>query len=215
MPAGRDHGPEHFRVWHVTESAGFESAWVAIDGLRLRAESHVAGQLPEPHWLSYILETDERAATTRLELSARTQRSERRLDLRRDVDGWTVDGESRPDLTGALDCDIASSPVTNTMPILRHGLHQGPGGEHFLMAFVEVPTLRVVAVRQEYSQLGLGAAGARVRYSSGDFSSDLLVDEHGLVIEYPTMAVRLAPDAAASARERSGGAGTTRPGAAP
>jgi hypothetical protein len=34
---------------------------------------------------------------------------------------------TRPDLATALDCDLACSPVTSTMPILRHGLQRSPG----------------------------------------------------------------------------------------
>ena len=178
-------------VWQVVETAGFEAAWLTLDGMVLHATGQVAGQLPEPYWLAYTLETDERAATTRLIVTATTATAQHGLDLRRDGAGWSVNGQSRPDLAEALDCDLACSPVTNTMPILRHGLHQGPGERQFVMAFVEVPTLRVVTSQQAYTHLGLVEGGARVRFTSGTFVRDLTVDRDGLVIDYPTMAHRI------------------------
>jgi uncharacterized protein len=192
-----DRGAELF-VWLVTETAGFESAWIELDGLELRAEGRTVGQRPEPYWLSYVLETDARAATTRLQVTAVTAVTETVLDLRRSGEDWAVNGEPRPELAGALDCDLACSPVTNTMPIIRHRLQREDGSERFTMAFVQVPTLRVLAVQQEYTHLGRVPGGARVRYASGRFSSDLTVDDNGLVLTYPTMATRITAETDAS-----------------
>jgi hypothetical protein len=219
-------------VWQVVETAGFEAAWLSLDGMLLRATGRAVGQLPEPYWLAYTLETDDRAATTRLQVTATTGGAEYELDLRRDGGGWSVNGEPRADLAYALDCDLACSPVTNTMPIIRHGLQHGPGavvGEgtdtdsgvgaggtrRFVMAFVEVPTLRVVASQQTYTHLGVMEDAARVRYASGTFVSDLTVDRDGLVIDYPTMAHRVAVATAVTLDERVGGPGTPRPCTAP
>ena len=178
-------------VWQVVETAGFEAAWLSLDGMALRATGRAVGQLPEPYWLEYTLETDERAATTRLKVTATTAGARHELDLRRDDSAWSVNGEPRADLAGALDCDLACSPVTNTMPIIRHGLQHGPGAHRFVMAFVEVPTLRVVASQQSYTHLGPMDDTALVRYASGTFVSDLVVDRDGLVVDYPMMAHRV------------------------
>jgi hypothetical protein len=112
----------------------------------------------------------------------------------RDGDGsWRADGVARPDLDRALDCDLFACPTTNAMPILRHGLHRGPGEAVFLMAFVRVPSLEVVPNQQRYTHLELVDAGARVRYASGSFQSDLLVDRDGFVVEYPELGFRVWP----------------------
>lgn len=206
---------EHRRhlLWQVVETAGFEAAWLTLDGMSLHATGRAVGQLPEPYWLTYTLQTDERAATTSLQATATTARAQYDLDLRRDGETWTVNGEPRADLAGALDCDLACSPVTNTMPILRHGLQHGPGTERFLMAFVQVPTLQVVTSQQSYTHLGLTEVTARVRYASGTFVSDLTVDRQALVIDYPTMAHRVPSATTVTADERVGGPGTPRPNA--
>lgn len=198
-------------VWQVIETAGFEAAWLSLDGMTLRATGRTVGQLPEPYWLTYMLQTDDRAATTHLEVTAATAGAQHDLDLRRDGGTWFVNGQPRADLADALDCDLACSPVTNTMPIVRHGLQHRPGTQRFVMAFVEVPTLHVVASRQSYTHLGLTKDAARVRYASGTFVSDLTVDRDGLVIDYPTMAHRVPVATAVTADERVGGPGTPRP----
>ncbi len=52
-------------------------------------------------------------------------------------------GGDAASLAGALDCDVGLSPVTNLMPILRHGLLSGDGQVDLIAAWVSVPDLRV------------------------------------------------------------------------
>lgn len=205
-------GAARLYVWGVTETVGFESAWVNLEGLRLQAEGQAVGQLAVPYWLSYELRTDSRAATVLLDVRVTTAESSRHLELRRNDDGWTCNGRAMPELAEARDCDLACSPVTNTMPIIRHDLHRSPGKRDFIMAFVQVPTLAVHAVRQEYMHLGFAGANARVRYSSGDFAADLLIDPDGFVIDYPTMAHRINSERVTAYGARALGPGSTRPG---
>jgi hypothetical protein len=134
------------------------------------------------------------------------------LDLVRDDAGWTVNGESREDLAGALDCDLAACPLTNTMPVLRHGLLGEPGDHQLLMAFIEIPSLRVVPSRQRYTHVepASGDRPARVRYRSGSFESVLSFDPDGFVIDYPKLGRRVRPGAEAPGT-RARGAGSVRP----
>jgi uncharacterized protein len=183
-----------FLVWTVEATRGFDSAWVTLDGDRLTAEGQAAALIPQPYSLSYRLETDDACITTRMQVSARWDGGSAELDLRHDDAGWTVNGERRPDLDGALDCDLQACPLTNVMPIRRHGLHRAPGEHEFVMAYIDVPTLKVDTSPQHYTHLRrTDDGGALVGYSSGDFSSDLTVDADGLVIEYPRLARRLEP----------------------
>ena len=101
-------------------------------------------------------------------------------------------GDTAP-LTGALDCDLGLSPLTNTMPVLRHRLHREGGAADLLMAWVSVPDLHVHASPQRYEHLRTTAAGAVVRFSSGDFTADLLVDADGFVTDYPGLGTRVRP----------------------
>jgi hypothetical protein len=120
------------------------------------------------------------------------------LDLAHDGDGsWTVDGAPRPDLQGALDCDLAFSPLTNLMPIRRHALHERPGAADFVMAWVSLPDLAVTRSGQRYEHLRPGL----VRFSDDDgFTADLELDADGLIATYPRLARRVTADPSAPAR---------------
>ena len=61
------------------------------------------------------------------------------------------------------------------------------------MAWVSVPDLHVHASPQRYEHLRTTAAGAVVRFGSGDFTADLLVDAEGFVADYPGLAQRRSP----------------------
>jgi hypothetical protein len=203
----------HFLAWQIDETSGFDTAWAELRGRRLVAHGRTAGQVPVPFWTSYVLETGDAFVTARVTVESRWADGTANLDLRRDPDrGWTVNGEPRPDLASALDCDLAACPLTNTMPVLRHDLLRRSGDHHFLMAFIEVPGLRVVASRQRYTQLRSGdPSGALIKYRSGSFESDLVFDSDGFVLEYPRLGRRVLPG---TAREdlRERGPGSVRPG---
>jgi hypothetical protein len=56
------------------------------------------------------------------------------------------------------------------------------------MAFVQLPELIVERSEQTYTHVRTTASGdAVVRYRSGDFESDLIVDAGGLVLDYPKL----------------------------
>ncbi|MEU3725342.1 putative glycolipid-binding domain-containing protein [Streptomyces sp. NPDC031705] len=191
----------HVLTWDVTASGGLETAWVEIGHdpagpAGLRGRGRAAGREPEPYWLSYALETTGADfVTRRLTVRVEDANGSRERELRRSTaGGWTVDGGARPDLEGALDCDLGLCPLTNTMPVLRHALHREPGEHRFLMAWVSVPDLTVRPSRQTYTHLGRTAAGgAVVRYASEGFAADVEFDADGLVTEYPRLARRIAP----------------------
>ena len=183
---------ERFLVWRIDDTAGTDAAWATIDERRLTAEGRAVGQLPSPWWTEYSLETGDEFVTARVRVESRWAGGRASLDLRRDEAGWTVNGEPRPDLARALDCDLAACPLTNTMPALRHHLLDRPGDVTFLMAFIEVPSLRVVPSEQRYTHVRTGDPdGAVITYRSGSFRSDLVFDRDGFVLDYPQLGRRV------------------------
>ena len=87
----------------------------------------------------------------------------------------------------ALDCDLALSPLTNSMPVLRHNLLEGGGPVELLMAWVSVPDLRVLPSAQRYSFVRREGDLSIIRYesSSRNFIADLSFDQDGLCLAYP------------------------------
>lgn len=177
-------------TWQVTENDGYETAWVTLDGRTLTAKGRTFGGTG-PWWGMYELICGDDFVTRQLLMAVYTEQSTLELDLRREEtssDGarWTVNGIEAPELAGALDCDVAFSPLTNAMPILRWDLHKTHGTQEFRIAFVSLPDLTVSPSVQTYTHLEPG----RVRFQSGSYVSDLTVDDNGLVLAYPGMAFR-------------------------
>jgi hypothetical protein len=164
---------------------------------------------------SWALETGSGWVTQRLEVGVTGHAWWRHLTLARDPGGsWTSEVETGGDadlpdpgivdaasIEGALDCDLALCPVTNTMPILRLGLLDAADSEtELVMAWVDLPSLRVIRSDQVYGavrRFDAEEANAVVRYHSANrsFVADLTVDEDGIVIDYPQLARRIAPSA--------------------
>jgi uncharacterized protein len=163
---------------------------VRLTASTLAASGVAIGSDPVPYRLDYSLLTSEDFVTTELRAAARGDGVHKTLDLRRSADGrWTADGRELPDLDSALDCDLGLSPLTNSMPVLRHGLLDAAGSVDLVLAWVSVPDLAVHASRQGYTGLGDGV----VRFDSLDdtFTADITFDEDGLVLDYPGIARRL------------------------
>ena len=171
----------HFVTWRGLDEWRAESATVELadDGLKATGT-----QLGADYRLDYRLDASANFVTRSIEIVAVGQGWERTLELRHDGrGGWTgADG-----VAGALDCDLALSPLTNAMPIRRSGLHRSEGAADFLMAWIEVPSLRVHASAQRYEHVRPGV----VRYVDDGFSAELELDADGLVVRYPGLAERV------------------------
>ena len=70
-------------------------------------------------------------------------------------------GRGRGRARGSGGLDLGLSPLTNSMPVLRHGLLEG-GERDFLMAWVSVPDLAVHADPQRYTFVRATAGGRRL-----------------------------------------------------
>ena len=188
--------------------SGAEYASVELGSLTggdgwLRATGVAVGAEPLPYQLDYSLNCGDGYVTRSLTVHASGAGWSRALRLSRDQDGlWQVQADftgaddlPRPGadptaFAGALDCDLGLSPLTNTMPVLRHGLLAGGDPVDFLMAWVSVPDLAVHANVQRYTFLRPADQGAVINYSSGTFSADVTFDADGLVVDYPGLATR-------------------------
>jgi len=196
-----------FLLWSGVEEWLTEAAEVELGDHGLSATGVQLGAEAAPFRVDYRLEAPGNYVTSELELTATGQGWSRRLLLSHDgsggwraevadtgaVPGGPWDGEL-PDLTEARDVDIENSPLTNTMPILREGFREGGSGD-FVMAFVRMPTLRLEASPQRYEHIRSTESGSVVRYISrdGDFTADLELDAHGLLVHYPRLARRVTP----------------------
>jgi hypothetical protein len=190
--------------WVKDVGLGMEFAEVGITARRMKATGVALGTSPMPYRLDYRFESRSRFITKSIEVVSRGQGWRRSLLLKRDKLGewdasWETHGEAllpppageMNELSGSLDCDLALSPLTNTMPVLRHDLLHGGGPVDFLMAWISVPDLSVIASRQRYTFVRADELISVVRYESGNFAADIVLDEDGLVLEYPGLGHRI------------------------
>jgi hypothetical protein len=191
-------------IWEGTDEWRAEAAHVQPEEDRFGATGVQLGVGPVPYRLDYELETTATWVTRVLHVTASGEGWRRSLRLARDGQGrWTstatsdgqvdlpVPGCAAGTVDGALDCDLGLSPLTNAMPILRHQLHQSPGAVECAMAWVSVPDLAVHRSVQHYQHLRTEPDGAVVRFTSGDFTAELVVDTDGFVVDYPDLARRI------------------------
>jgi uncharacterized protein len=92
-----------------------------------------------------------------------------------------MNGAHRPDLDGCIDVDLGCTPFTNSLPIRRLQLDVGDTA-HVVSAMIDVETLAVVPVSQQYRRL----APRRFEYVNLDsgFHTDFDIDEYGLLNDY-------------------------------
>jgi hypothetical protein len=193
-------------LWSGLDSWRAEVAQVDLTQSEVRARGTQLGIDPVPYRLDYKLEAGDQFVTRWLEVEVTGAGWARRLDLRHDGAGnWVcqADEQGNADLppaggdleavTGAVDCDLGRSPMTNLMPVRRHALHERSASVDFLMAWVSVPDLSLHPSRQRYEHVQRGPHGSVVRYVGAhrSFVGDLELDQDGLVLVYPQLAKRV------------------------
>jgi hypothetical protein len=171
-------------AWNGTPEWRAEVCEVVLSADGIAATGAQLGAAPRPYRAAYELEVRGNWVTRRLRVEVAGVGS---LELRHDGKGVWAGVPNAAELEGALDCDLAFSPLTNVMPVRRHRLHEQPGAVDFDMAWVSLPDLAVHRSRQRYEHLAPG----RVRFSSGDFVADLELDADGFVVVYPGLARRV------------------------
>jgi hypothetical protein len=191
-------------AWVKQEPFGVEFAEADLTERRLKVIGVTIGADPMPYRLDYQLETRSKYITERLLAVARGEGWTRTLELLRDKYGaWEATASAQGEsvllppggdmnlLKDALDCDLAFSPLTNTMPVLRHGLLEGGGPVDLTVAWVSVPDLGVHPGHQRYSFLRREGDHAVVRFESPNFTADVVFDSDGLVVDHPGIGRRL------------------------
>jgi len=179
---------------HQGARQGFESVFLRPERPGYRLDGHTAAVEDDAVWVvRYEITVDARWATRSARIWGWSPTGERETQLSSDGLGrWTVSGRRAPELDGCLDIDLASSALTNTLPVHRLDLEVGQSAL-VPAAFVGALDLRVERLQQEYARVDDDGLQSRYDYSAPafDFSSQLAFDPAGLVIDYPGIATRV------------------------
>ena len=196
--------------WVRDGAVGMEFAEFTLGANRLTAVGVAIGAEPEPYRLDYRIVTGAGFITSHVRCVCRGEGWRRTLDLHRSRAGtWSIAGGATgvldmpppggdPDaLAGATDGDLAFSPVTNTLPLLRERMIEIGRSVDLITAWISVPDLRVAPDEQRYTVVRCDHEGTVARYEAGDgsFAAEVSFDRDGIVVDYPRIARRLDPGA--------------------
>ena len=144
-----------------------------------------------PFRLTYRLHWDETWQIRDAELVVATAQATRSLSLHTEGDGQWLDPGGRviAELQGCRDIDIWPTPFTNTFPVRRTPLAIGQR-RPFQMVWIRAPELTMQVKAQAYTRV----SDRCYRYENLDgsgYSTELPVDEDGIVLDYPGLFRRL------------------------
>lgn len=171
-------------VWRRLDGLGIEHCSLAqrgdgwqIRGTAIRAEG-------DPFLARYRVACDAGWRTRAVEIEVEMGTNIRTLRMTVDEDRRWWNASTDAELLafrGCDDADLGITPATNTLPIRR--LNLGIGETRAVTAaWVQFPTLSIEPLPQRYTRLD----ALRYRYESADgaFTTELAVDELGLVTHY-------------------------------
>jgi uncharacterized protein len=179
---------------HLGAREGFEVVFPSDEQGGLRFDGHSTGVEEGQAWsIRYSILLDGDWRTLRARVVSRSAMGTRELELARDgAEGWLVNRAPAPHVEGCVDLDLEASAFTNAFPVRRLGLAPGESAEA-AAAYVRAPDLRVERLDQSYRRLEDDGTRSRYDYASPQFEFEALLvyDEHGFVLDYPGIAVRV------------------------
>jgi hypothetical protein len=170
-------------VWRSLGYPGAEYCTLSQTTTGYRLEGHVVVAFENnPFCSRYRVICDLHWRTRAVAVELLQGVAARRLQITIDDDQrWWVDGREIEQVRGCQDVDLAITPSTNTLPIRRLNLDINSGRD-VTAAWLRFPELELEPLPQTYTRIG--ATSYRYESRSGSFSSELDVDDLGLVVRY-------------------------------
>lgn len=112
-----------------------------------------------------------------------------KLTGRKLQDEWEINNVINPDFKEFSFIDISLTPFTNTLPINNLKLSENNPKE-IKVIYIDILSNLVKPVAQQYTKIG----PYTYHYDNlqTDFTSDIVVDDHGLVVTYPELFDKIA-----------------------
>jgi uncharacterized protein len=179
---------ESYVWWTPLQQTGLEQLHLVENEKGVVADGLVLGiEHTTPFRLWYQVRTDSNWNVRECNLQVGGEKGQT-VRLYTDGQGHWTDGAgvACSALDGCLDIDISRTPFTNTLPIRHLALSPGESAD-LLVVYITVPDLSIRPVRQRYTCLYYTASGGIYRYEGleSNFTAELLVDDQGLVVDYP------------------------------
>jgi uncharacterized protein len=178
-------------LWTGREYYSLENCLVNTDDSGSEIDSVIVGAYRgKIYRVEYQIRTNQNWETVFLELNSR--HSDQRQHLVFEADGkgnWIANGKQANEFKNCLDVDIPLTPFTNTLPIKRLNLKTDMAQEIRVIYF-DLLAQQIEPVRQKYTKL----SNTEFHYENvpNDFEATIKVDDHGFVVDYPSLFVRTA-----------------------
>jgi hypothetical protein len=187
-PAGKLIASGSWRALFQPSTENFE-VWEVGDGWILRGKVSGATREKCPFEASYNIRCDQRWVTKSVQCKTNLKGQQTTKLLLSNYGRWLSDGKELENVRGAIDVDLAFSPITNVLPIRRLGVAVGGSGS-VTAAWVRFPELDVEPLEQSYSRI---SEDKYLYESKTGFRGEIDVDEYGLPINYQGGWERISP----------------------
>jgi hypothetical protein len=178
-------------LWTGREYYSLENCLVTINPSGAEIASTIVGKYHDVLYrLEYSIRTSREWETTSFNIMCQYNNKIERLTYESDGKGnWRTNDESADEFRDCIDIDIPLTPFTNTLPINRLQLKQGSEQE-IKVIYLDFLGDGIRSVRQKYRKV----SKTEYHYENilNDFEATIVVDDLGLVVDYPELFERTA-----------------------
>lgn len=179
-------------VWRnlMAEGADYCALWRTGEGWLMKGTAIAVDAVSSPILAHYDIHCHDDWRTYRVEVECLHANQIRTVQLAvQSASNWTANGRELTNTAGCVDVDLAITPATNTLPIRRLKIPVGESRE-VTAAWIRFPDLEIEPLSQRYTRL----SSESYLYESGSgFSSQITVDDLGLVISYKNAWEKIVP----------------------
>ena len=138
--------------------------------------------------VEYRIQTNPEWETMRVEVSCQHDNLRQAFAFEGDGKGsWLLNGNKEDSFSGCIDVDIPLTPFTNSLPINR--LKMKAGNEQTIrVIYIDLLEREIKPVQQKY--ICISQTEYHYENIPNDFEANIIVDESGFVVDYPSLFVR-------------------------
>lgn len=178
-------------LWSGREYYSLENCLVNTTDIGSQINSVIVGKYGDSIYrVTYQIKTNDQWEATFFEITSHHDSIKQHFKFEGDGKGnWTTNSKNAGLFKGCIDIDIPLTPFTNTLPIKRLNMLNDTADE-IKVIYVDLLEQQITPVRQKY--LRLSKTLYHYENIPNDFEANIEVDEHGFVVDYPSLFVRTA-----------------------
>lgn len=178
-------------LWTGREYYSLENCLITTTEFGSDIDSVIVGRYQEKIYrVEYRIKTNQDWETIFLELHSQHSNQRQHWIFESDGKGnWTANGKPSYEFKNCIDVDIPLTPFTNTLPINRLKFVKDIP-QDIQVIYLDVLEQQIKPVRQKY--IRLSSTSYHYENVPNDFDANIQVDDHGFVVDYPSLFVRTA-----------------------